>query len=66
MYGLKFSTFSEEEHYRLGMKSLERACMAKDTQNRAAQEAPYDPDLVALKQHNKKAFDTLMHLEAKL
>lgn len=66
VYGLKFSTFSEEEHYRLGMKSLERACMAKDTQNRAAQEAPYDPDLVALKQHNKKAFDTLMHLEAKL
>lgn len=64
VYGLLFLKTAQEGDYRLGMKSLERACLAENAQNRTRQEAPYDPDLAPLKKHNKKAFKTLMNLEA--
>ncbi len=64
VYGLLFLEKAQESDYRLGMKSLERALLSEDANNRARQEAPYDPDLAPLKNHNKKAFKTLMNLEA--
>lgn len=64
VYSLKFATFSQETDYLWSMRSLERASLAKDAQNRTAQEAPYDPDLLPIRRHNTKAFDTLIHLEA--
>jgi transcriptional regulator with XRE-family HTH domain len=63
VYGLLFLKASDDSDYRLGMKSLERACLSENPQNRTRQEAPYDPDLAPLKNHNKKAFKTLMNLE---
>lgn len=63
VYSLLFFKTAQESDYRLGMKSLERACFVSEAQNRTREEAPYDPDLASLKNHNKKAFKTLMNLE---
>lgn len=64
LYALKYVQQAEPRVLERAFRSLERALLIADPQNRSHTEALHDPDLASLRQEDPERFFTLLKLEA--